>query len=627
MKRAGFLTLLLLSCSAFAFGKIRLEVRVIAPLPLPESGLYLAASFNNWNPGDPAFKLTRQRSDLYYIELDQELLHFEYKLTQGSWAYVESDSTGTFIPSRKYDFSPQQKLVQIEIVGWEKRAFYQMVIKQIPSNTPHDATIYLAGNFNNWNSRDEAHRLYRQANGTYRVNFSTELERIEFKFTRGTWASVEGQENGRMRPNRVLFRSQIKANQPLEFEIATWEDLSGSGNLLAFAWYDIIILFAALQGFLLVLAIPTIQDFNRKANRWLVFLLFFVSSMLLIRTLGNQRDIAQIFPFLQFVPDFLLLAYPPAFYLYVRRLLFQSDQFSARVLLHFIPSALQIFAYTPFFLAEVAALKVDVVSHDAQGWWAVNAVAVFGWFSNVFYTYLSLHAIQGYRKQSQRSYSFEENLHFLLTVLIIMGVCLLLWAFTLVVAGIGFLNHHEIWLFTEKSADMIWLIFSIIPHLLGYFAIHQPEIFKVAQPVSLFNAIPEIPIEEVKAGHLSDKKSEELSDENLQRLKQQVEAYMTQHKPFTNPKLTLNELASMLKMPPYLLSKVINEGYDINFFDFINTYRIEEFKRRMEDPHFQHYTLLSIAFEVGFNSKTAFNRSFKKITNQSPSEFFQSVKV
>lgn len=626
MKRAALICLFLCTV-ALGFCKIRIEVKVKNPLPLPESGLYLAASFNNWNPGDPAFKLTQKDANTYFIELVQEYEHFEYKLTQGSWAYVESDSTGAFIPSRQFNYQAGQTIVKIALTGWEKRAFYQMVIKQIPYNTPHDATIYLAGNFNNWNPRDEAHRLHRQANGSYQVNFSTELERIEFKFTRGTWNSVEGQENGRMRPNRVLFRSKIRANQPLEFEIATWEDLSGSGNFLAFAWYDIFILFAALQGFLLVLAIPTIQDFNRKANRWLVFLLFFVSCILLIRTIGNQRDIAQVFPFLQFVPDFLLLAYPPAFYLYVRRLLFQSDQFSPKVLLHFIPSALQIFAYTPFLLAEVAALKVDVVSHDAQGWWAVNAVAVFGWFSNAFYTYLCLHSIQGYRKQSQRSYSYEENLHFLLTVLIITGVCLLLWAFTLVVAAIGYLNHREIWLFTENSADLIWLIFSFIPHLLGYFAIHQPEIFKVAQPVSLFNVTPELPIEEVKAGHLSDKKSEDLSDENLQRLKQQVEAYMLQHKPYVNPKLTLNELAGMLKLPPYLLSKVINEGYDVNFFDFINTYRIEEFKRRMEDPHFQHYTLLSIAFEVGFNSKTAFNRSFKKITNQSPSEFFQTVKV
>lgn len=627
MKKAYFLLSLLLWSTTVVFGKVRIEVMVNAPLPLPESGLYLAASFNNWNPGDPAFRFTQSAPNSYYIELKQNLQHFEYKITQGNWAYVEGDSTGGFRPSRRYDFLPNQPVINVEIVGWEKRAFYQMVIKQVPVSTPHDATIYLAGNFNNWNPRDEAHRLYRQPNGTYRVNFSTELERIEFKFTRGTWESVEGQENGRMRPNRVLYRSQIKANQPLEFEIATWEDLSGSGNLLAFAWYDIIILFAALQGFLLVLAIPTIQDFNRKANRWLVFLLFFVSCILLIRTVGNQRDIAQVFPFLQFVPDFLLLAYPPAFYLYVRRLLFQSDKFSPRVLFHFIPSALQILAYTPFLLAEVAALKVDVVSHDAQGWWAVHTVAVLGWFSNAFYTYLCLHSIQAYRKQSQRSYSFEENLHFLMTVLIIMGICLIIWAFTLIVAGIGSINEAEIWLFTEKSADLVWLIFSIIPHLLGYFAIHQPEIFKVAQPISLFNTTPELPIEEVKAGHLSEKKSEEISEDHLQRLKLQIESYMSQQKPYTNPKLTLNELAGMLKLPPYLLSKVINEGYDVNFFDFINGYRIEEFKRRMEDPHFQHYTLLSIAFEVGFNSKTAFNRSFKKITNQSPSEFFQSVKV
>jgi AraC-like DNA-binding protein len=626
MKRAGLICLLLFMAT-LGFCKIRIEVRVKAPLPLAESGLYLAASFNNWNPGDPAFKFKKIGRGIFAIELAQELEHFEYKITQGSWAFVEGDSLGAFIPSRMFDFQLHQTSFQVEVKGWEKRSFYQVVIKQIPANTPHDASLYLVGNFNNWNPRDEAHRLHRQSNGSYRVNFSTELERIEFKFTRGTWNSVEGQENGRMRPNRVLFRSKIEANQPLEFEIATWEDLSGSGNLGAFAWYDMFILFAAFQGFLLVFAIPTIQDFNRKANRWLVFLLFFVSCILLIRTLGNQRDIAQVMPFLQFVPDFLLIAYPPAFYLYVRRLLFQTDPISVRVLLHFIPSALQIFAYTPFLLAEVAALKVDVVSHDAAGWWAVNAVAVLGWFSNAFYTYLCLHAIQGYRKQSQRSYSYEENLQFLLTVLVITGVCLLLWAFTLVVAGIGYLNHNEIWLFTEKSADLIWLIFSIIPHLLGYFAIHQPEIFKVPQPVSLFNVVSELPIEEVKAGYLSDKKNEDLSDENLNRLRHQVEVYMTQHKPYVNPKLTLNELAGMLKLPPYLLSKVINEGYDKNFFDFINTYRIEEFKHRMEDPHFQHYTLLSIAFEVGFNSKTAFNRSFKKITNQSPSEFFQSVKV
>ena len=74
-------------------------------------------------------------------------------------------------------------------------------------------------------------------------------------------------------------------------------------------------------------------------------------------------------------------------------------------------------------------------------------------------------------------------------------------------------------------------------------------------------------------------------------------------------------------MPPHVLSKVLNEGYDKNFFDFINTHRIEELKARLHNPQFRSYTLLSMALEVGFNSKTAFNRSFKKLTNQTPSEY------
>ena len=79
-----------------------------------------------------------------------------------------------------------------------------------------------------------------------------------------------------------------------------------------------------------------------------------------------------------------------------------------------------------------------------------------------------------------------------------------------------------------------------------------------------------------------------------------------------------------MKLPPHVLSKVINEGYGRNFFDFINQLRIDELKVRLNDPRFRSYTLLSMAFEVGFNSKTAFNRSFKKLTNQTPSEYMQT---
>jgi AraC-like DNA-binding protein len=75
----------------------------------------------------------------------------------------------------------------------------------------------------------------------------------------------------------------------------------------------------------------------------------------------------------------------------------------------------------------------------------------------------------------------------------------------------------------------------------------------------------------------------------------------------------------------HTLSAVINEGYNKNFFDFINDYRIEEFKRLAATEQYKHYTFLAIAMEVGFSSKTTFNRAFKKCTGQTPREYFSNV--
>jgi AraC-like DNA-binding protein len=72
---------------------------------------------------------------------------------------------------------------------------------------------------------------------------------------------------------------------------------------------------------------------------------------------------------------------------------------------------------------------------------------------------------------------------------------------------------------------------------------------------------------------------------------------------------------------------VINERFQLNFFDFINQYRVSEVKERIADPKNDNFTLLGIALESGFNSKSAFNRIFKKLTGQTPSQFKSSVSV
>jgi AraC-like DNA-binding protein len=94
---------------------------------------------------------------------------------------------------------------------------------------------------------------------------------------------------------------------------------------------------------------------------------------------------------------------------------------------------------------------------------------------------------------------------------------------------------------------------------------------------------------------------------------------MAQAQPWREPDLTLSELAQRLQLHPAFLSKVINTGCGQNFNDFVNTYRTQEAQHKLADPRFAHYSLLGVALESGFNSKSTFNRVFKKLTGQAPS--------
>jgi AraC-like DNA-binding protein len=95
---------------------------------------------------------------------------------------------------------------------------------------------------------------------------------------------------------------------------------------------------------------------------------------------------------------------------------------------------------------------------------------------------------------------------------------------------------------------------------------------------------------------------------------------MADEQPWLEPELTLTELAHRLRTHPALLSKVINAGFGQNFNDFVNTYRVAEARRKLADPRFAHYSLVGVALESGFNSKSTFNRVFRKLSGHAPSE-------
>lgn len=150
---------------------------------------------------------------------------------------------------------------------------------------------------------------------------------------------------------------------------------------------------------------------------------------------------------------------------------------------------------------------------------------------------------------------------------------------------------------------------------IAYHFIKQKEIYPFSE-----NQKNEI-IEIIEESELIENKKKLVDDQKLQEIKNDLTQLMRSNKSFLDSEISLVKLSNEMNITPHLLSYTINKGFDENFYQFINRFRIEEAKKLILDPNMNHLSLLGIGFEVGFNSKSVFNTTFKKITNQTPSEF------
>lgn len=112
-----------------------------------------------------------------------------------------------------------------------------------------------------------------------------------------------------------------------------------------------------------------------------------------------------------------------------------------------------------------------------------------------------------------------------------------------------------------------------------------------------------------------------LKEEMLLKTIEDLDKLMLEKQPYLDSELNLKKLSDMLEVPPHHLSEILNTRYKENFFEFINRYRIEKVKKDLLDPGKDHLTILAIAFDAGFKSKSSFNAIFKRVTGSSPSEY------
>jgi AraC-like DNA-binding protein len=299
-------------------------------------------------------------------------------------------------------------------------------------------------------------------------------------------------------------------------------------------------------------------------------------------------------------------------YYYILSLVSDKKEIQNIDFLHFIPFILfNLYLLIASFLPETAVkLNIESLSMDYDPpllflfFLILTALSgtVYFLFSIKLFRKLDINIFNNY------SNSKEINLSWLRKLILIFGI---IWTSLMTVTII----HHVFHMFSMLfCTDGLFLSLSVFVILIGYFGLKQKVIFYSESIIVSGNST------EIQTKYAGSK----LKDSEAKLYVEKLDKHMDSSKPHLNPDLTLLQLASEINITPHLLSQIINDHYKLNFFDYINQHRVQEFQAAVADPKNKNYSLLGIAFECGFNSKSAFNRMFKKSTGLTPSQFKES---
>ncbi len=360
----------------------------------------------------------------------------------------------------------------------------------------------------------------------------------------------------------------------------------------------IIFLLGSAQGIFIAVVLFN-KPGNKTANKLLAFLLISYSAFIAESALSGT-EIASHFPHLLGLAAGVVFLIPPLHYFYARCLISSSFVFSKKDLLHLLPF-LAFYAYNlfPYYL-QSGAYKIEYIQNfDIAG--KPPVLVFFNWLvlaQGVTYMLFTLKLLKKHALNIKDIFSSIQkvSLNWLRNITL---MTLALWIVGIIAEIIQTFDPATT---TDLSVPVL---VSIFIYTMGYMGLRQPEIFSEREE-------PKDSIKYKRSG---------LSEDKAITLKNNLTHLMNSEKPFIDSQLRLSELAKMLSTSPNHLSQVINDHMQQNFFDFINYYRIEEAKQLLMDTASAQFTLLAIANDVGFNSKSAFNSAFKKHTLITPSQF------
>lgn len=342
---------------------------------------------------------------------------------------------------------------------------------------------------------------------------------------------------------------------------------------------------------------------NQILATWLFIICIEMIIVLINETLVELYPI-KILPYL----------YGPLLLLYAKWMTTEKPQFDLRYLWHFSP-------FVIFLIASLVFID-ERVMHGTDGFLVIDRfvsfriVYAFTFFISITaYSIATFVVIHQHQKRLKELVSYSSGK---ITLQWLLGLSITFYAGYVIMFILGGIDILVDFMpFDPYEISFIGL--TLLTFLFGVFGFHQPSIFEEVVRVETHEKTKE-PEPDTRKYQRSGLRQKDVAD-----YVNKIRKYMVIEKPYLDRELTIYDLSGQLKIPRHILSEVINEHMGKNFYNLVNEYRVNEVKERMKSDDMRQLTILAIAYDSGFNSKSSFNTIFKEKTGQTPSEYLSAL--
>ncbi|WP_299762263.1 helix-turn-helix transcriptional regulator [uncultured Dokdonia sp.] len=371
---------------------------------------------------------------------------------------------------------------------------------------------------------------------------------------------------------------------------------------MSFTLLDVILFLGVSQGIFLAITLRFIDNRNKVANDVLSITIGIAVIMLFGRVMAYRIEALWV-NYVAGIVDVTIFLFGPLIYCYIRRLLFQETPVFKLSFWHYLIACIHICITIGIYIApENVMIYIKEIQFLPYFWFFSELIGIV---SFVVYTIASIRLFRKHKKMMEYQVSYilavRRYIRYVLVTIILFTV---LWLISFIS---GIFKFSEI--STVLNYPLVWISIPLFIYVIGYYSLRQPEIFRM--PLR-----PKIKEEKAR-----------LKPDEIQRLQKRLNFFIQEEEIYKASDLSLKALAEKLNTTPNNLSWLLNQVYQKSFYDYINTHRVQDILESIDRELHRKQTLLAIAFDAGFNSKSTFNKAFKQVTSQTPSAYIKSKKV